>query len=100
MKKQRIDSPYWVEFDRVMYKTERNPDGSWSHTPISTDRLKAQVLTVSFETQNMRVRAYKADTMKYFGTFDMTIDGFFKDFEIFKKVTHPQRAVDTEGHSF
>lgn len=89
MKKQRIDSPYWVEFDRITYRHEQNPDGTWSHIPDSTDRLKAQVLTVSFETQNMRVRAFEADTMKYFGTFDMTIDLFNAKFEIFKKVTHP-----------
>jgi hypothetical protein len=83
---QRIASPYWFEFDRTTYRYDINPDRTWTHVPVSTERLLAQVLTISFETQNVRVRAYVKDTNKYFGTLDMTIDEFFKNFEIYKKI--------------
>lgn len=87
MAKSRIPSPYWFEFDRTTYRPEKGPDGSWCHVPVSTQRLLAQVLAVTFETQMVRVRSYVLDTKNYFGTFDMPIDEFYKNFEIFKK-TH------------
>lgn len=81
----RIESPYWFEFDRDILEYKQRPDKTYAHEKVGTQRLIAQVLTISIETQNVRVRAFDPVTAKYFGTFDTSIDKFFENFEIFKK---------------
>lgn len=84
-KASRIPSPYWFEFDRIILEWQQREDLTWHHVPVATRRLSAQVLTLSIETENMRVRTHDVQTGKFFGTFDMSIDEFYKNFEIFKK---------------
>ena len=83
----RIDSPYWFEFDRDILEYVKRPDGTYERVVVGSNRLLAQVLTLSIETQNMRIRTFNAETEEFFGTFDICIDDFFKNFEILKKVT-------------
>jgi hypothetical protein len=81
----RIDSPYWFEFDRDVLEYIKRDDGTYERVVVGSNRLLAQVLTLSIETQNMRLRTFDAKTKEFFGTFDMIIDEFYKNFEIYKK---------------
>lgn len=83
----RIDSPYWFEFDRDVLEYVQREDGTYDRVKVGSNRLMAQVLQLSIETQNMRIRTFDAETAEPFGTFDMKIDEFYKNFEIFKKTT-------------
>lgn len=81
----RVDSPYWFEFDRTVLEWQQREDNTWAHVPVGSKRLLAQVLTLSIETGNMRVRTFEVETEEPFGTFDMKIEEFYKNFEIFKR---------------
>ena len=83
----RIDSPYWFEFDREVLEYVKRDDGTYERRVVGSNRLLAQVLTLSIETQNMRIRTFELETGDSFGTFDICIDDFYKNFEILKKVT-------------
>lgn len=79
-------SDIWIDYDHMETDYIRHDDGSLEKVEVGIVPLKLQVVMLSIESNNMRVRSYRRDTGEhYMSNWDLSATTFFEQMQIVAK---------------